>query len=168
MTRPIVRSDWLTRTTKQRFDEKWIPEPNSGCWLWTATSNKQGYGGFMLNGKREHAQRVAWFLKHGQMPPIGIDVCHRCDTPACVNPDHLFLGTRSDNMRDAISKGRRVYQIGCGTKWKQIRKPANPDHRLICKYGHELNDATIYVSREGHVSCRECRRRSAWKYRAKL
>lgn len=157
MTRPIVRPDWLTRTVEERFNEKWMPEPNSVCWLWTATANTQGYGGFMLNGKREHAQRVAWFLKHGQMPPLGIDVCHRCDTPSCVNPDHLFLGTRRDNMRDAIAKGRKTYVHGIGTDWSKLRRPIRPI-KPKCIHGHSLSGSNLYISPQGEIFCKECRR----------
>lgn len=99
------------KTVKARFDERWIPEPNTGCWLWTGHSHKRGYGWLTVQRKSKLAHRVAWELFRG---PIGTDlhVCHRCDTPACVNPGHLFLGTRSDNQRDCENKGRRRHLYG--------------------------------------------------------
>lgn len=81
-----------------------------GCWLWDGPMHgKTGYGQFNCDGSRCFAHRAAWILTHGPIPP-GMFICHRCDTPRCVRPDHLFLGTQSDNMRDMHSKGRSVFQ----------------------------------------------------------
>jgi hypothetical protein len=79
------------------------PHPG-GCWLWTADKTA-GYGRFWFNGRLARANRVAWELTHGPIPD-GQWVLHRCDTPACVNPDHLFLGTHNDNVADMVAKGR--------------------------------------------------------------
>jgi hypothetical protein len=92
---------------RDRFDRFVIPEPNSGCWLWLgATAN--GYGMFSLGkNKLGRAHRIAWCFAYGDVSEEA-QVLHRCDTPCCVNPDHLFLGTRSDNMIDMIKKGRHL------------------------------------------------------------
>jgi HNH endonuclease len=99
------------RPIKDRFEEKFIPEPNSGCWLWEASCRPNGYGQFgvgrsnkMLR-KVDYAHRVAWTLYCGEVPD-GLHVLHKCDVRCCVNPDHMFIGTNADNMADKISKGR--------------------------------------------------------------
>lgn len=73
--------------------------------FWIGVMKPNGYGSVSIQGKKHNAHRVAWELAHGPVPP-GMHVCHKCDTPLCVNPDHLFLGSRSDNMQDCVRKGR--------------------------------------------------------------
>lgn len=80
---------------------------DSGCWLWTASKNNMGYGQFGVktgDGMRK-SHRVAWELSRGPVPD-GQCVLHRCDRPACVNPDHLFLGTKRENTLDMFAKKR--------------------------------------------------------------
>lgn len=98
------QNDGRSRPLEQRFWEKVSPEPMSGCWLWTG-SWANGYGDILVNGKVQRAHRVAWQLLRGPIP-VGQHVLHRCDTPPCVNPSHLFLGTALDNITDMVTKGR--------------------------------------------------------------
>lgn len=77
----------------------------SGCWLWTDHTIAGGYGRFQSNHRRVLAHRFAWETAGGPVPD-GMDVLHKCDTPACVNPAHLFLGTHQQNMADRDTKGR--------------------------------------------------------------
>lgn len=86
-----------------------ILENRAACWLWTGAMFTGGYGKFAWGEKRgsnRGAHRVAWLLSRNRDIPEGKDVLHRCDNPPCVNSDHLFLGTHSDNMRDMHAKGR--------------------------------------------------------------
>lgn len=86
--------------------EAWsVPEPNSGCFLWLGGLSGDGYGKSWYRGKGIRAHRLAWIAAKGSVPPE-TQVLHKCDTPLCVNPEHLFLGTHLDNMRDASKKGR--------------------------------------------------------------
>ena len=75
-----------------------------GCWVWMA-GKSSGYGSFFFRGKNSYAHRAAWILTNGEIKD-GLCVCHHCDNPICVKPSHLFLGTYSDNMQDAVRKGR--------------------------------------------------------------
>jgi hypothetical protein len=77
------------------------------CWLWTGSCNPHGYGQISVNGRPRLVTRMTWTIHHGSIPP-GMNVCHTCDIPACVRPDHLFLGTHSSNMRDMVSKNRHA------------------------------------------------------------
>jgi hypothetical protein len=86
-------------------------EPNTGCWLWFGPSGSAGYGMIIDKGRRIAAHRASWELHRGPIPP-GLFVCHRCDTPLCLNPAHLFLGTNADNMRDCRAKGRTARLCG--------------------------------------------------------
>jgi HNH endonuclease len=79
----------------------------AGCWEWQWGKNRRGYGKVVVHYKNVAAHRLSWTVHRGQIPD-GMLVCHRCDNPPCCNPDHLFLGTNADNMRDAYDKGRSV------------------------------------------------------------
>lgn len=95
------------KSLEQRFFEK--VSKTGECWLWTGARMKNGYGKIIINRKEAKAHRVSWELAHGPIPD-GISVLHRCDTPPCVRPSHLFLGTQADNMADMAAKKR-------GTGW---------------------------------------------------
>ncbi|MER3405479.1 MAG: hypothetical protein C4289_10265, partial [Chloroflexota bacterium] len=92
-------------------------QKTDGCWYWLGQVNKDGYGylgvGSKLNGTKRlvKAHRVVFELAFGPIPE-GLEVCHHCDEPRCVRPDHLFLGTHADNMVDAFRKGR-LKQLSC-------------------------------------------------------
>lgn len=97
-----------------RLLSKVIPEPNSGCWLWVGAVNPTtGYGHLQwtvykgLIGRDQIAHRVSYRAFIGDIPD-GMHVCHKCDVPSCINPDHLFLGTSKDNKQDSVQKGRHA------------------------------------------------------------
>jgi hypothetical protein len=98
-----------------KFNKRWIPEPYSGCWIWTgAAMGRPLYGCIRLHrrdGKQTRAHRLSWEIHRGSIPD-GLCVCHKCDTPLCVNPDHLFLATNIENTADRVRKGRNANQHG--------------------------------------------------------
>lgn len=102
---------FATQRDTERFEAKFIPEPMSGCWLWLGATRLTGlaYGAFYLKGRREQAHRVSFAIYkcEGDMSALsGRLVLHSCDLPACVNPDHLDIGTQAENIQQAYRRGR--------------------------------------------------------------
>ncbi len=84
-------------------------EKSDRCWNWKKSKDKDGYGKFSVHGIARRAHRALWEMLFGSVPDK-LQVCHHCDNPSCIRPDHLFVGTQSDNMRDCVSKGRHALQ----------------------------------------------------------
>ena len=128
----------------ERFMAKIAKQP-SGCWLWTGSKLRVGYGKFCMNGIPGTAHRAAWELFNGPIPE-GMYVCHACDVRACVNPDHLFLGSQSDNMLDASSKNR-------------LNTPKGSDH-----HSSKLTEEDVLAIRSRYTGRRGEQRRLADEY----
>lgn len=86
-----------------------IRKDENGCWNYIGCTNSTGYGHIRKNGKVQKAHRVSFEYFIGPIPD-GLFICHKCDNPACVNPDHLYAGTQKDNVRDMFSRGRAASQ----------------------------------------------------------
>jgi hypothetical protein len=127
----------------ERFMKKVSPEPNSGCWLWFGSIDRKGYGQIREAGgtRLRVATHVALELA-GRTLSSGQQVLHHCDVPACVNPDHLFIGTPRDNTQDMLRKGRGS-------------KPPVAKEREACLRGHPLSEGNLYFC-GGVRRCREC------------
>lgn len=115
------------------------------CWLWMGaygmTARGMERGHIHLDGRHIIASRVAWMLRYGEIPER-MNVLHRCDVSLCVNPAHLFLGTQTDNMRDAAAKGRIVSRNG---------------ERTHCVNGHPFEGGNLILRKTGGRRCRECK-----------
>lgn len=139
------------------FEDKYIPEPMSGCFLWLGAVFKNGYGQAYADGKNSYAHRVSWEFYRGPIPD-GLHVLHRCDTPSCVNPDHLFLGTHQENMADRDRKGRCYKGEKChqakltSEKVFLIREDGRALRKIAADYG--INVTSVY-----HI-----KRRKNWKH----
>ena len=93
-------------------DRFWARVDKSGdCWVWTAYTSVCGYGQCYLNNKTWLAHRASWVIHNGPIPD-GLCVLHKCDNPPCVNPDHLYVGTKKDNTRDMIARNRGPSRVG--------------------------------------------------------
>lgn len=146
------------RPLAERFAENVAAPNENGCKLWTGTPNRCGYGRVMWgSGERLLAHRAAWMMERGPIPR-GLVVCHRCDVPACVNIDHLFLGTQRENLDDMRAKGRGSYghmtgeRHGCSklslSQVREIREQAGAATTgLAARYG--VSCVTIRKIRSG-------------------
>lgn len=135
-----------TRAVAERFWEK--VAKGEGCWTWTGSKvHVDGYGQFRLRGRRGRlvlAHRFSFELENGPIPD-GLEVCHRCDNRPCVRPEHLFIGTRSDNMKDCALKGRNF-------------SPTHLRDKTHCPSGHPYAGENLYVDPSGARKCRICSR----------
>jgi hypothetical protein len=125
-----------------------------GCWLWTGGLNHHGYGTIKIHGKTTRAHRLAWELTYSPIPE-GMCVCHHCDNPSCVRPDHLFLGTQMDNIQDRHTKGRGSGGVLLGPDHPQCRV-SDDDVRVIRRLFHQdhvaaKDIAARFAIQPGHV-----------------
>ena len=139
------------------MDRFWKKVDTSGdCWEWTAAKDPAGYGRFAINGENGRAHRISWELSVGPIP-TKMCICHACDNPGCVNPDHLFLGTYSDNMKDMWGKGRHTVVVQAGRKnnnakladedVRLIRKMRGPQREIAKQFG--ISQATVSLIKTG-------------------
>ena len=126
------------------------------CWLWMAARDKNGYGKLKLDGRMAMAHRMAYTVWVGEIPPKRL-VLHTCDTPACINPDHLFVGTHTDNARDRRRKGRGPIGVRNNAKLTESEVRAIRDLSHIGEYAQiarlfKVSEMTVarIVKRHAH------------------
>lgn len=135
------------RNMRERFDNSFEMVTESGCWIWNGYLNSSGYGGITWNNKSFTMHRYSYEQFIGPIPK-GACVLHRCDTPACVNPGHLFLGSNIDNQKDKIAKNRQAKGSSQGSAKltadlvRAIRLSSDGPAAISNKYG--IHRSTAY------------------------
>lgn len=154
--KPSYQKTALSRRSsiEERFSKhsRWEGE----CRIWGSCTQGGGYGVLTVKGRRHLAHRLAWIERNGNIP-AGMYVCHRCDEPRCINPDHLFLGTQTDNMRDASRKGR----VSHGEKNHNARLTATQALAIYNDSRNEREIAKAYGVHFGHVN--DIKRGRRWR-----
>lgn len=146
----------MTNTLESGFN-KFVLKTHEGCWGWKGCCpSNPGYGQFRVKMKKYRAHIASWLLHCGTIPE-GMCVLHKCDNPRCSNPDHLFLGTKCDNMRDAIEKGRHPTLGKIGEKNHQavLTRQAVLTIKMLFNIGYTVHDVArifnIHPSTIGNI-----------------
>jgi HNH endonuclease len=141
-------------TVLERF-QKYVKKTDT-CWIWTGAKNENGYGILNVKGRGTIASRLAWELEYGGIPE-GKYVLHHCDNPSCVNPDHLYLGSQTDNMRDMELRSRANRVVGenngkskvTAAIVRAIRQSPEKSGVLAKQYG--IHTRTVWQIRSGRT-----------------
>lgn len=147
-------------TAAERFWSRVVITP--GCWTWTGSRNRKGYGYLNVNGLEKTAHRAAYALTNGPVPD-GLWVLHRCDNPPCCNPGHLFLGTNADNVADRVAKGRTVASPVESSTQAKLTDAAVIAIREACATGARVSDVAASFGVSPALVSR-VRRRQGWTH----
>lgn len=136
-----------------------FPTDKKLCWLWSGSVGQDGYGKFLRDSVRPH--RFSYELFRGKIPP-GMSICHACDTPLCVNPDHLWAGTVQQNMADRNKKGRQARQHRICPRSVSIEQALEMRRRML------LGETLQVIAKEFGVSKSQAgliKARKTWHFR---
>jgi len=147
-TSPFASCGCLLKKNEKDYNEEIIIKIKNNikidvnnCWIWQGAKHKQGYGNISYRGKPLLIHRVSWVVYKGKISE-GIKVCHICDVTSCCNPDHLFLGTQKDNMKDAVKKGkfenRNVVKVRNKLNFEQVK-----EIKKLSKQGMKRKDLQV-------------------------
>jgi HNH endonuclease len=137
---------------REAFDDCYIPEPNSGCWLWLF-GLKAGYGQVCLPVHNEVGAHIFSYERVNGPVKSGECVLHRCDVRSCVNPDHLFVGTKKDNAIDMARKGRQRMQKLSLSDVAAIKDDARSQHEIARAYGVNQSQISRIKSQKRWAHC---------------
>jgi hypothetical protein len=150
--------DYRPKSYSKKFDGFILPEPNSGCWLWNGGGDEiGGYWRIVHKGKRVMVHRIAYERYRGPIPS-GLFVCHTCDVRCCVNPDHLFLGTKAENNADRHRKGRTLRGADNG------KTKLSPEQVLAIRASTDTERALGHKYGVAHCTVGSIRRRTTWTH----
>lgn len=137
----------------ERFHNSYLKDNNSGCWNWNLSLSPDGYGRCYFNGVNVRAHRLSYELHNGPFPRHLV-VCHKCDNPRCVNPNHLFLGTVQDNMADKKNKGRsKGINKGSKNGMSKVSDFDIEEIRYLLEVGLSQKDiGSLYGLTQSHIS----------------
>ncbi|AUR94122.1 hypothetical protein NVP1191O_63 [Vibrio phage 1.191.O._10N.286.52.B4] len=144
-------------TVEERFFNR-FKKDHSGCWLWVSHCDKDGYGILPATGAAVRAHRLSYEIHKGPIPH-GMVICHSCDNPSCVNPDHLFSGTTKDNCQDMLSKGRDK-MVGSRNNKAKLTEVQVTEIRSSGRSKYELAETySVSVS-----TIKQIRRNKSWRH----
>jgi hypothetical protein len=145
------------KNTIEEYNRRWLAtrfaktvKTENGCWIWQGFITANGYAQSSWKNKTGHVHRRVYIILHGELPS-SIDVCHTCDVRLCINPDHLWAGTRKQNVKDMTAKRRHYNTV-----------------KTVCLRGHSLTPENVWLCKRGMRHCRECsrlrqRKDSGWR-----
>lgn len=131
----------MTNVLNDLFWSRVRKSDGDGCWEFSRPTSDRGYARLYVFGYYTMAHRLSWLVTNGAIAD-GLFVCHTCDNPRCVRPDHLFLGTAEENVQDMVKKGRAAW--------------CHNSQKTHCKRGHELSGENVIINAKGSRVCRAC------------
>ena len=147
----VLKKSDLSQSVLDRFWSKVDIKEVDRCWGWLASKDKSGYGKFTINGVTVRAHRVVWVLFNHKTITDKMCVCHDCDNPSCVNPNHLFLGTHQDNKDDCVMKGRQAKGENAGRA--KLTEVEAQEILLLCGYYKHKDLAVMYGVSHSVITC---------------